>query len=181
MTPLFEKLFNDLILVEGGYGNHPSDPGGQTKYGVTEAVARKNGYTGLMRDLSLETAKKIYWDEYFVRVALDKVAAVSEPIAAELFDTGVNAGQGRAALFLQQALNVMNQGSKLYGNIKEDSSIGAQTVSTLQTYLTARGKDAEKVMLRTLNGLQLAHYFNLCRQGEKFEDFMYGWVRTRIS
>lgn len=181
MTPFFEKLFNDLILVEGGYGNHPSDPGGQTKYGITEAIARKNGYAGLMRDLPLEAAKKIYWDEYFVRCGLEDVAAISEPIAAELFDTGVNAGQGRAALFLQQALNVMNQGSKLYGNVKEDSSIGKQTVGMLQRYLYTRGKDAEAVMLRTLNGLQLAHYFNLCRQGEKFEDFMYGWVRTRIS
>jgi len=181
MTPFFEKLFDDVILVEGGYADHPSDPGGKTKYGITEETARRNGYTGAMRDLPLEKAKSIYWNEYFIRAGLAKIAELSEPIAAELFDSGVNAGSGRAALWLQQALNVMNQKGYLYKDIKEDRAIGNNTANALKVYLQKRGRDAEKVMLRTLNGLQLAHYFDLCRRGEKFEDFMYGWVRTRVS
>ena len=181
MTPFFLKLFDHVILVEGGYGNHPSDPGGKTKYGITEETARRNGYVGAMRDLPLSKAKEIYWNEYFVRAGLEKIAKHSEAIAAELFDSGVNAGTGRAALWLQQALNVMNVRGSLYPDIKEDRAIGNQTARTLGIYLEKRGKDAEKVMLRTLNGLQLAHYFNLCREGMKFEDFMYGWVRTRVS
>lgn len=181
MTPFFEKLFDHIILVEGGYGNHPSDPGGKTKYGITQETARRNDYQGSMRDLPLQKAKEIYWNEYFLRAGLARIADISEPIAAELFDSGVNAGSGRAALWLQQALNVMNKKGELYPDIKEDRAIGPNTAKTLKLYLQKRGADAEKVMLRTLNGLQLAHYFNLCREGMKFEDFMYGWVRTRIS
>lgn len=181
MTPFFLNLFDHIILVEGGYGDHPSDPGGKTKYGIIEETARRNGYQGAMRDLPLEKAKEIYWNEYFLRAGLAKIAEISEPIAAELFDSGVNAGSGRAALWLQQALNVMNKKGTLYADIKEDRAIGNQTANTLKTYMQKRGADAEKVMLRTLNGLQLAHYFNLARDGLKFEDFMYGWVRTRVS
>lgn len=181
MTPFFEKLFEELILVEGGYIDHPSDPGGKTKYGITEETARRNGYVGAMRDLPLLRAKQIYWNEYFLKAGLALIAKHSEPIARELFDSGVNAGIGRASLWLQQALNVMNQKGYLYPDIKEDRMIGKYTADTLEIYLKKRGKEAEKVMLRTLNGLQLAHYFNLCREGQKFEDFMYGWVRTRVS
>lgn len=181
MTPFFEKLFHELIMVEGGYVNHPSDPGGKTKYGITLETARRNGFSGAMRDLPLDKAKEIYWNEYFIRAGLALIAKHSEKIAAELFDSGVNAGPGRAALWLQQSLNVMNAQGTLYPDIKEDRAIGPQTAKTLETYLSKRGKDAEVVMLRMLNGLQLAHYFNLCRQGMKFEDFMYGWVRTRVS
>lgn len=181
MTPFFNKLFDHIILVEGGYGDHPSDPGGKTKYGITEDTARRNGYMGDMRDLPLVKAKEIYWNEYFDRAGLSKIAILSEPITAELFDSGVNAGIGRASLWLQQALNVMNKKGTLYPDIKEDRAIGNYTAEMLKTYLRVRGAEAETVMLRTLNGLQLAHYFNLCREGLKFEDFMYGWVRTRIS
>lgn len=181
MTPFFLKLFDHVILVEGGYGDHPSDPGGKTKYGITEDVARAFGYKGDMKHLTLELAKQIYWQNYFIIAGLDRIAKLSEPIAAEMFDTGVNAGIGRAGLWLQQALNVMNQKGTLYPDIKEDRQVGPNTANTLHIYLQKRGAAAEKVMLRTLNGLQLAHYFNLCREGLKFEDFMYGWVRTRVS
>lgn len=181
MTPFFLKQFDHIILVEGGYGDHPSDPGGKTTYGITEETARAFGYKGDMRHLPLDTAKQIYWQNYFIVAGLDKIAQISEPIAAELFDTGVNAGPGRAALWLQQALNVMNKKGELYPDIKEDRAIGNGTANTLKIYMQKRGADAESVMLRTLNGLQLAHYFNLCRDGMKFEDFMYGWVRTRVS
>lgn len=39
---------------EGGYVNHPSDPGGATNHGITQAVAREKGYEGDMRDLKRE-------------------------------------------------------------------------------------------------------------------------------
>ena len=42
----FDILFNRLMEHEGGYINHPSDPGGETMYGITKAVAVANGYAG---------------------------------------------------------------------------------------------------------------------------------------
>lgn len=55
-----EQFLNELIQREGGYVNDPTDRGGATKYGITEAVARANGFKGNMRDLPLDTAKAIY-------------------------------------------------------------------------------------------------------------------------
>jgi len=45
-----EQYLDELIKGEGGYVNDPADLGGSTKYGVTEAVARTNGFKGIMKD-----------------------------------------------------------------------------------------------------------------------------------
>lgn len=55
-----EQYLDELIKREGGYVNNPADRGGATKYGITEAVARANGFKGSMRDLPLDVAKAIY-------------------------------------------------------------------------------------------------------------------------
>lgn len=55
-----EKYLDELIKREGGYVNNPADRGSATKYGITEAVARANGFKGNMRDLPLDVAKAIY-------------------------------------------------------------------------------------------------------------------------
>ncbi len=55
-----EQYLEELIKREGGYVNNPADRGGATKYGITEAVARANGYKGNMKDLPLDVAKSIY-------------------------------------------------------------------------------------------------------------------------
>lgn len=60
-----EQYLNELIKRKGGYVNNPADRGGVTKYGITEAVARANGFKGNMRDLPLEVVKKIYRKNYW--------------------------------------------------------------------------------------------------------------------
>lgn len=42
----FKKAFEKTIIFEGGYSDHPYDPGGKTKYGITESTARSHGYKG---------------------------------------------------------------------------------------------------------------------------------------
>ena len=103
-----DELLDALIDREGGYSNHPSDRGGPTKFGITEAVARAHGYSGAMRNLPREEAAVIYKRLYWIRPRFDEVAKRSEAIAAELFDTGVNMGPAVAATFLQRALSALN-------------------------------------------------------------------------
>ena len=87
-----EQFLNELIQREGGYVNDPTDRGGATKYGITEAVARANGYKGHMKDLPLDTAKAIYKKQYWTSPRFDQVNIINSKVAEELLDTGVNCG-----------------------------------------------------------------------------------------
>jgi hypothetical protein len=51
-----DTLIDEVISREGGYVDHPADRGGPTMFGITEAVARANGYDGPMRNLPRATA-----------------------------------------------------------------------------------------------------------------------------
>ena len=54
-----DQYLEDLIKREGGYVNNPADRGGATKYGITEAVARTNGFKGNMKDLPLDVQSNL--------------------------------------------------------------------------------------------------------------------------
>lgn len=95
-----DELIDDLIGREGGYANHPADRGGPTHWGITEAVARRQGYVGEMRALPRCDAAAIYKRLYWLKPRFDAVAAHAPALAAELFDTGVNMGTGTATAFL---------------------------------------------------------------------------------
>lgn len=181
-TDLFDRRLGDeVVRKEGGYVNDPRDSGGETNWGITVAVARANGYAGRMRDMTRAEALRIYKRLYFVKPGFDQVAATSEPIAAELFDTGVNMGVKRAGEFLQQALNGLNNGGKLFADVDEDGVVGGGTRRALAAYLKVRGAEGEKVLLKALNVLQGAYYIDLARRRPKDETFLYGWLRTRVS
>lgn len=176
----FDRAFTDLILVERGYSDHPSDAGGRTMYGITEAVARAHGWKGEMKDLLLETAREIYKAQYWDTLRLDEVASLSEPIAEELFDTGVNCGISVAGRFLQRALNSFNRQAKDYPDIIPDGVIGPMTVAALKNYLGRRGRDGEIVMLRALNAQQGHRYIDIGEDRAENEDFEFGWFLHRV-
>jgi lysozyme family protein len=177
----FEEAWKETGRAEGGFVDDPDDSGGATNWGVTERVARKFGYTGDMRDLPQSTATQIAKKEYWDVMKLDDIAALSEPIALELFDTGFNAGTGRAGKFIQRALNVMNRKGQDYDDIVVDGAVGGKTVTALTAFLNKRGKDGETVMLRALNALQGEFYVELAERREKDETFVFGWFLHRVK
>ena len=172
---------NNIIKVEGAYSDHPSDKGGPTMYGVTEQVARSYGYHGDMQDLPRETAITIYTRRYWINPKLDQVASISEAIAEELLDTGINMGQGTAIKFLQRALNVLNKQTSQYPDISVDGGIGPMTLFVLKRYLTLRGKAGETVLLRMLNAQQSVRYIEIAERNPNQEDFMFGWQNARVA
>ena len=103
----FEDAFARLITVEAGYVNHPDDPGGATRWGVTERVARAYGYTGDMFDYPLEEAKKVYKASYW---NMPRVDDLPEPIRYDVFDAAVNSGITQATKWLQAACTVTIDG-----------------------------------------------------------------------
>lgn len=115
-----------ILMHEGGYVNHPEDPGGPTNLGVTLAVARRygvdmdgDGDTDIvdMKKLSVDVAGKIYKGEYWDKIKGDQLPSGLDYAA---FDFGVNSGIGRSARFLQEILGV-----------KQDGAIGPNTLGAL--------------------------------------------------
>lgn len=177
-----DEMIDGILDREGRYVNHPSDPGGATNWGITQRVARANGYMGDMRALPKATAREIYRREYIQKPGFMPIAEIDPIIAEEVIDSGVNAGQKRAALWFQQALNVLNRRAVDYPDIVEDGDIGGKSIAALQALRRKRGElGARRLMLKALNGLQFIHYFKLAEGGTKFEDFMVGWVDSRIG
>lgn len=177
MSNLKQRIIDEIIRVEGGYVNDPDDSGGATKYGITEEVARQFGYIGPMIDLPREIAFKIYEGRYWTPLRGDDLASLSEAVAGELADTGVNAGTHRASVFLQRSLNVLNKRAKLYPDLEVDGLIGDATLTALSRYLEHRN---EIVLVKMLNCLQGAFYVELAERREKDERFIYGWFKHRV-
>lgn len=179
----FDAAFEDVVLIEGGYSDNPYDAGGKTMYGITEAVARANGYEGEMRDLPLLQAKRIYRLQYWNQLRLDDISQLSYKVAHEMFDSGVNCGIGSAGKWLQVALNSMNKRATLYPDVVVDNVVGNGTVHACKQYFAKRpGKIAETVLFRALNSQQGAYYLSIgSSRGGANEEFMFGWFANRVA
>src|SRR5256885_13062282 len=140
-----EGLVDSLIDREGGFVDNPADKGGPTCFGITQEVARAQGYAGPMRLLPRSEAVAIYLRLYWQRPRLDEVAKRSSRLAAELFDTGVNMGPAVAVTFLQRALTALNRNGGDYPDLVPDGRIGDVTLAALDAFLKVRGRSGETV------------------------------------
>ncbi|MEG3162993.1 glycosyl hydrolase 108 family protein [Sphingomonas sp. PB2P19] len=176
-----DDLIDAVIDREGGFVDHPADRGGATNWGVTEAVARANGYAGPMRALPRSTAVAIYRRLYWLKPGFDRVAPRAPAIAAELFDTGINMGPAVATVFLQRALNALNRGATDYPDIALDGQVGPRLLAALDAFLARRGAGAERVLLKAIEALQGERYVALAERRPANEAFLYGWLANRIG
>ena len=101
----FAKALEVVLHHEGGYVNHPNDPGGETIYGISR---RSHPDVWAKGRPTLEDAKRIYHRDYWLPIKAD---AMPFPVALMVFDAAVNAGNRRAAILLQRALRVTADGS----------------------------------------------------------------------
>ncbi len=147
----FTTAANRVLGHEGGYVNHPSDPGGETNWGITKAVARENGYAGSMKTMSRDVAVGIYKRAYWDAVKGDQLPF---PIAFQTFDAAVNHGRGNASRWLQRALGVA-----------DDGKIGPLTIDA------ARKADQGDLVLR-FNAIRIRFYTSL----SNFTVFGRGWM-----
>lgn len=177
-----DHLIEGVIDREGGFVDNPADKGGPACFGITEAVARANGYAGPMDKLPRDTAVAIYKGLYWLRPRLDEVTKRSVQLAAELFDTGVNMGPAVAVTFLQRALTALNRNGKDYPDLTPDGRVGPTTLGALDAFLKVRGQDSgETVLLRALEALQGERYLRLAERRPANEAFLYGWLANRIG
>jgi lysozyme family protein len=132
----FADAVNRTLAHEGGHVNDPRDPGGETKWGISQRA-----YPHLdIASLTLEQARAIYRRDYWDAMRCDQLP---DRIAAEVFDAAVNSGRRSAAVWLQRALGV-----------NADGVIGPITLRA------AREADPAVVAARIL-GYRLSHMTDL--------------------
>lgn len=176
-----DQIIEGVIQSEGGYVNDPDDAGGETMYGITEAVARANGWPGPMRDMPIGIARRIYRQRYVTIPWFDAVAGVDAAIGQELIDTGVNMGPAKAAEFLQRWLNGFNDTGRRYSVLFVDGRIGNVTIDALRAFIDWRGADGRRALLRGLNGLQATRYLEITEARPTQRKFLFGWVLNRVE
>jgi lysozyme family protein len=178
---MIETLIDEVIEREGGFVHHPADRGGATRWGITEAVARAQGYRGDMRTLPRAQAVAIYHQLYWLTPGFALVAERAPALAAELFDTGVNMGPAVATGFLQRALNALNRGASDYPDLSVDGRIGPATLAALDAFLRTRGSGAATVLVKATEALQGERYLALAEARPANEAFLYGWLANRLG
>ena len=160
----FEKALEYTLKWEGGYSNHPSDRGGATKYGVTQAtLARWRDKPVSVEDvaaLTLPEAAKIYRTSYWFFGAIE-----SQRLATKIFDMGVNLGPPRAIRLLQSALNKMHA-----AGLRIDGLFGIRTLEE-----TNQAKAEE--LLAMLVAECVDYYSAIVAANPSQAVFFKGWTR----
>ena len=111
MKENFDVALKALLKHEGGYVNHPADPGGMTNLGVTKRVWEE--WVGhevdeqTMRGLTPDAVAPLYRKRYWDAVRGDDLPSGVDLV---VFDCAVNSGVGRASKFLQKAVGVADDG-----------------------------------------------------------------------
>ena len=176
----FEKALKQTLKNEGvigdktGYVNAKTDSGGETNFGITKTKARQCGYNGKMCDLPYETAKQIYYNEYWKKTNANNIYNFN--ISFLLFDFAVNTGVTNASKKLQTAINKTLKKNVL----KIDGVIGKKTIEELN--FIAMGiyysfNDLEKIFIAEI----LAYYTSLKNHNTGFAKNGAGWVNRIVK
>lgn len=180
--PFVQGIVDHIIDTEGGYVDNKDDSGGKTKYGVTEKVARANGYEGHMSELTITFAQDLYVTEYYLAPKFNLVEEVSETLAKEMMDSGVNVGYRTPIKWFQRLLNVSNCKQKYYKDIEVDGYLGSKSIGAYTALCKRRGElEAERYMFNGLNSFQQVYYVELAERREKDETFVYGQIVNRVE
>ena len=152
----YDKCLETILHHEGGYVNHPKDPGGETNLGVTKRVYEEFGGTKDMKELTVEDVAPIYKKGYW-----DKMKGDDLPGGLDLcvFAFGVNAGPGRAAKYLQTQIGTV-----------ADGGIGPNTLAKLEEYIRENG---EHEAVKKYQEMRQKYYESL----STFATFGKGWTR----
>lgn len=152
MSAKFTTMVNRVLGHEGGYVNHPKDPGGETNWGITIGVARENGYMGPMKSMTREMAVSIYKQAFWDRVSGDKLP---DAFVFQVFDAAVNHGIGNAVRWMQRAAGVA-----------DDGRVGPVTLKAINSAETAD-------LVLVFNAVRLEFYTAL----STWPTFGKGWTR----
>lgn len=160
MKENFKKIMDEVLKHEGGYVNHPSDPGGATNRGVTRCTLA--AYRGVscanlpiaeVKNLTLEETLEIYRVNYWNRCLADDLPSGVDYV---VMDYAVNSGVSRSAKLLQKIVGA-----------KADGVIGLKTLAKVNDY-----PDYEKLI-----HIACDNRLSFLQRLVTWETFKKGWTR----
>ena len=111
MQKNFDRALQFVLIHEGGYSDHPDDPGGATMKGITlDAFRRHFGEdktTEDLRNITQDQLRKIYKIDYWDKCRADELPS---GVDYATFDAAVNSGSWRASSWLQAAVGAGRDG-----------------------------------------------------------------------
>lgn len=174
-----------LYAVEGGYTNDPSDPGGATNHGVTEKVARANGYRGDMRAFpkhcdgpAAACADKVYVRQYIAAPGYMAMIEIEPAVAKELVDTAVNMGPARENRWFRQTVNALAP-----ARLPDSTApLGPVDIAAYRVVQATLGRT--RACIAVLDGLdqrQAREYRRIAGARPASAKYLKGWLRNRIG
>jgi lysozyme family protein len=163
---LFLKCLKVVLRNEGGYVNHPNDPGGETNKGITHYVYNRYRKSRNLPEQSVKLISKeevydIYYSIYWNPMDLDDIE--NEELILQVFDFGVNAGIRTSIKLLQRIIGV-----------DDDGYVGKITLTRIKSY--------EGDLLAKFTARRKIFYMNLVAKKPELEVFLKGWLnRVEIT
>jgi lysozyme family protein len=160
MKENWDKAFRQVIAYEGGYVNHPKDPGGPTNLGITQATLstymRRPASVQDVRSLTKDAVRPIYKKRFWDVLRCDELPG---GVDLAVYDFAVNSGPNRAARYLQSVVGV-----------PQDGQIGPATIAACHKY------SAEEVVKRLV-----AKRRGFLMGLKTWRTFGKGWNRRLVS
>lgn len=147
----FNQAVKNTLTWEGGFVDDPSDPGGATNFGITQADMPGRDIRSLSEQDAINYYSEHYWKPLYSQIG-------SQPVANKVFDAGVNIGVGTAVRILQAALGM-----------PVDGVFGPNTLSQVNL----RG---DQLLTAFKVGL-MQHYHNIVKNNPAEMKFFSGWMR----
>ena len=156
----FDVALQHVLKSEGGFANHPKDPGGMTNLGVTaQTWSEWVGHFPSekeMRELTPEKVAPLYKRKFWDKVKGDDLPSGVDYV---VFDIAVNSGSGRAAKMLQSCVGVT-----------PDGGIGPKTLAAVLTGTST--SDKTKELINQICDKRLEFWKSL----STFDTFGKGWT-----
>lgn len=140
----YDTSISRVLKHEGGYTNHPQDPGGPTNWGITIHDARKywkpNATAADVKAMPLAIAKTIYRQRYWDNQLCDRLEG---GVDYAMFDYGVNSGVGRSGKVLRRLLRLPDNTSVVTAdvvkaaNLKDSAQLSAAICDERLAFLKA--------------------------------------------
>ena len=194
-SPRFAVAVKHVVKIEGGFVDHPNDPGGATKHGISLRFLKAEGMLDFdddgvldfdldfdgdldgadVRKLSEQDAKLLYHRCFWDKLGLD---ALPRPLGEMVFDQAVNGGRSAGVKLLQRAINacLRRGGDTAPERIAEDGTLGAHTIQAMN-WVIRWGRLGTSALVMAYRDAAAKRYVELADRNPKLRVFLNGWLR----